>query len=103
MASTPVAKWTVLSSHIQPDRVTFGATGEFLRLYRDGKTRTHYGIHSYKYIDEFLASDDRYRSMGCVLVTDGVLDLLQAAFTLNGNKLEVETRYGVDEETEFWS
>jgi len=95
-AATPAEQWVVKSAHIQGDRATFGKTGRFLRLYLDDKT-TAYGIHATGNIDEILASDDRYKSMGCILVSDAVLDILETTYALNGNKLEVVTTKGVDE------
>ena len=44
-ATTPEKYWVVKSTHIQGDRITFGKTGRFLRLYKDGDTHTAYGIH----------------------------------------------------------
>ena len=102
MATTPIAKWTVKAKKIQGDRVTFGKSGEFLRLYRDGTEYTAYGIHDYKYLDDVLAKDveGRYFSMGCILVPQNVVDLLEAAYVLNGNKLDFATVYGLDEATQ---
>lgn len=96
-ATTPEAFWIVKSKNIQSDRITFGKTGRFLRLYKDGETRTSYGIHPTANIDEILASDDRYRSMGCVLVSEEVMDILEKTYTLNGDMLEVVTVNGIAE------
>jgi hypothetical protein len=96
-ATTPAAKWTATSFHIQRDRITFGPDGEFLRLYRNGTEYTSYGIHATANIEEILASDDRYRSMGCVLVGEEVLDYLIDAYRKNGNNLDVVTVYGLEE------
>lgn len=96
-ATTPERFWVVKSSHIQGDRITFGKTGRFLRLYADGDTYTSYGIHPTANIDEILASDDRYRSMGCVLVSEAVMDILMETYELNGERLDVVTRYGIDD------
>jgi L,D-transpeptidase catalytic domain len=96
-ASTPEDTWTVKSRHVQPDRVTFGKNGRFLRLYRNGTEYTHYGIHGYAYLDEILEkpAEERYFSMGCVLVTPEVLKILEKIYELNGNQLEVTTIYGL--------
>lgn len=92
-AATPVASWTVNSSHIQPDRYTFGPKGKFLRLYKDGDQYTSYGIHTHKYIDYMLDSPaaSRYRSMGCILVSDKMMEVLMDTFENNGNTLQVTT------------
>lgn len=95
-ALTPSEHWTAKTFHTQSDRITFGPKGKFLRLYRDGTEYTAYGIHSYAYIKDFLKEDDRYRSMGCVLVDDDVMEYLVDAFKKNGNKLEVVTVHGLD-------
>lgn len=94
-AATPNRNWTVLSTHIQPDRTTFGPSGLFLRLYDDGE-RTSYGIHSHKSIAKMLSENIRYDSMGCVLVTDDILAFLTQAYYLNGNTLDVVTVNGID-------
>lgn len=97
MASTPASRWTVKSKHIQGDKITFGPSGRFLRLYKNGKDHTAYGIHATANIDELLAEDDRYKSYGCVLVDDEVMDILYKTYDLNGGSLEVVTMYGFDE------
>jgi len=94
-AATPNRRWTVLSTHIQPDRTTFGPSGLFLRLYHKDE-RTSYGIHSHKSIAKMLEEEKRYESMGCVLVTDEILAFLTQAYYLNGNTLDVVTVNGVD-------
>ena len=85
--------------HTQGDRITFGPKGRFLRLYKDGEEYTSYGIHDYAYIDKILSQDTegRYFSMGCILVNQEVLDLLEETYTLNGNRLEVYTTQGLQE------
>lgn len=94
-ATTPESYWEVKSSHIQGDRITFGETGRFLRLYMGGDTYTAYGIHPTANINDILASDDRFKSMGCVLVSEEVMDILMETYALNGNSLQVITRQGV--------
>ncbi len=95
-AATPSDYWVVKSTHIHGDRITFGKTGRFMRLYIDGKS-TAYGIHATDNIDDILAADDRYKSMGCILVSNAVLDILEETYALNGNTLEVVTTKGIDE------
>lgn len=96
-ATTPEAYWVVKSSHIQGDRITFGPTGRFLRLYMNGTEHTAYGIHPTANINDILAGDDRYKSMGCVLVSEAVMDILMTTYALNGDRLEVVTRHGIDD------
>ncbi|UPA22101.1 hypothetical protein K8942_03485 [Candidatus Peribacteria bacterium] len=93
--ATPEELWTVKSTTIQRDRGTFGKSGLFLRLYMDGEYETNYGIHATGNIDEILAEDDRYKSMGCVLVSDEVLEILAMTYALNDNTLEVATVKGL--------
>ena len=101
LATTPVGYWAAKSTTIQTDRRTFGKTGMFLRLYWDGETRTSYGIHSVSNIEELLGKDDRFASMGCLLVYDDTLNIIKKAYDLNGGTLEVFTMYGIDEEESF--
>lgn len=97
-ATTPEGWWTVKSTTIQPDRRTFGPSGLFLRLYWGGKDYTSYGIHSNANIADMLKEPLRYFSMGCILVDDHVLGLLQESYQLNGDQLHVLTKYGVEKE-----
>lgn len=96
MASTPSGSWTVKSKHIQGDKITFGPSGRFLRLYKDGTDYTAYGIHATANIDELLGEDDRYKSFGCVLVDNEVMDILYKTYDLNGGSLEVVTIHGIE-------
>lgn len=91
---TPEEMWTVQSTTIQTDRNTFGKDGLFLRLYSEGK-KTHYGIHATSNINEILAGDDRFKSLGCILVSYDVLEILTQTYLLNGKKLEVATVQGL--------
>ena len=97
-AGTPSRKWTVESTKIQWDRTTFGPTGRFLRLHYKGEG-TNYGIHGYKYMEEVAADPNvanRYVSMGCILMQERYLDLIEATYFMNGNRLEVATVHGID-------
>ncbi len=96
-AETPIGNWAVKSTHIQGDKGIFGKTGKFLRLYYNGDERTAYGIHATGNIEDILAKDDRYISMGCILVHDDVLKVLEKIYELNGGMLEVATTYGINE------
>lgn len=89
-ATTPDRTWYVKEKNIQLNRVMFGKTGEFLRLYfEDG--RTLYGIHGHKYFQNMLDKGNIFRSFGCLLVADDVLDLIEGSYLANGNELKVIT------------
>ncbi len=93
-ASTPVEHWAVKSTKIQTDRITFGESGFFMRLWRDNE-ETAYGIHATENIKDILASNDRYKSMGCILVSNDILDILKKTYELNGKNLDVVTVEGI--------
>ena len=95
-ASTPSRNWIVKSTTIQTDKIDFGKSGMFLRLYSNGTDRTSYGIHATENIDWLLKQDDRYKSFGCVLVSNEVLEALLQTYTLNKGELEVATVDGLD-------
>lgn len=101
-ATTPLASWKALSREIKGDRITFGKSGRFLRLSMEeesGLERTPYGIHSHAYIQAMLQANDRYRSMGCILVADEVLDIIIETFERNGNTLDVQTVAGLGDDS----
>ena len=96
-ASTPNWNWTAKSMHIKGDRLTFGPSGRFLRLYKDGTDRTAYGFHEYGDEDEiFNGLDTRFRSMGCIIVRKPIMDLLVQTFEQNGS-IEVITKHGIED------
>jgi hypothetical protein len=96
-ATTPVAQWTARSLEIKSgDRATYGNTGRFFRLHHERWGRTQYGIHATSNIEDILAMDDRFRSYGCILVSDAMLDILEYTFHLNEGSLDVRTARGVD-------
>ena len=100
-ARTPVRSWQVLSEQIKGDRITFGKLGRFLRLSRigaDGTEETPYGIHSHASIERMLARQDRYASMGCILVSDEALSRITETFERSGHTLNVRTVDGLGEE-----
>lgn len=96
-AKTPDLQWTVLDKEIKSDRTTFGKEGLFLRLF-DEDGRTAYGIHSHRSIEVMLAEKERFRSMGCILVSQSVLDIIEATFEGSGRKLDVLTINGFGSE-----
>ena len=93
-AATPERQWTVLSDERKGRSVTFGEDGTFLRLFHENE-RTPYGIHSHLSIKTMLERDDRYGSMGCILVSEDILDMIQETFNINGERLDVATKYGL--------
>lgn len=90
-AATPEQEWEVQSLDTLGDRYTFGPEGRFLRLFKAGERRTSYGIHSHKQIETMLAQAERYKSMGCILVSEAMMDLLEETFLLNGESLKTIT------------
>ena len=101
-ATTPTGHWFALSHEIKGDRITFGKSGRFVRLFKndeDGVSYTPYGIHSHAYAEKMLLSDDRFRSMGCIIVSESVLDTIIATFDLNEKKMNVVTVYGLGEQS----
>ncbi|MBI2463981.1 L,D-transpeptidase [Candidatus Peregrinibacteria bacterium] len=89
-AATPVRLWEVASMDIKDDRVTFGKTGRFFRLNFQGG-RTAYGIHGYNPEQWMFREGERYRSYGCIIVQEEVLDIIAATYILNEGHLRVET------------
>lgn len=101
---TPVKDWVVLEKSVKSDRITFGKTGEFFRMYlNEGATRTAYGIHGYGFFEDEISNARKFLSLGCVLVSDNVLDLLEESFNLNGASLSISTRASIDIEKHFLS
>lgn len=96
-AATPEGSWLVKSHHIQGDRITYGPEGHFLRMYKDGTDYTHYGIHTHASADAMLRERDRYASMGCIIVSGSMLDLLEQTYAANGNQLPVVIAAGSPE------
>lgn len=94
-ATTPTKNWTVKSLETKGDRVTFGESGKFFRLYDEGE-KTAYGIHTYRYEDNMFALKERYGSMGCIIIRKEQLPLIEQTFEINGSVLDVTTTYGFD-------
>ena len=93
-ASTPTQTWTAETEESKGDHITFGPTGKFFRLFDKGGDSTSYGIHGHAYADEMLSRDDRYRSMGCIIVSERMLAVLERTFSLNRASLAVLTGDG---------
>lgn len=95
-ATTPETQWVVKELDYFGDVGIFGKTGRFMRLYDGGTEYTSYGIHATGNIDDLLAAQDRFKSFGCILVSDEVLDILYKTYELNGDMLDVATVQGID-------
>lgn len=102
-AATPVGIWTIKDKSIKGDHITFGKSGLFLRLFKNGDDYTAYGIHATGNINKLLTWNDRYQSMGCILVSDEVLEILEKTYELNGDTLDVVTINGLDEQNPLLS
>lgn len=87
-AGTPKQKWVVKEMSIQSDRYTFGEEGKFFRMYSNDK-RTRYGIHTIANAEEIFEREKRYASMGCTLVTEEILNIIEKTFEVNGGELNV--------------
>ncbi len=95
-AQTPEDNWVALSREIQNDPNVFGPRKIFFRLFAEnGKVQTLYGIHTVRNQKELLARQDRKKSMGCILVAESVLDIIDETFAMNDNSLHVTTINGV--------
>lgn len=94
-AATPEKIWTAEEENIQSDRITFDESGKFLRLF-DGEKSTHYGIHGHAYFETMIEKDNKFQSMGCILVSDDALNVIEESFVANVDKLKVITTKEVD-------
>ncbi|MDP7645869.1 MAG: hypothetical protein QF400_01780 [Candidatus Peribacteraceae bacterium] len=94
-AATPNWNWRAKSLEIKGDRVTFGPSGRFVRLFKDGNEHTAYGIHEYKYEDRIFQSPGRYGSMGCIVVRKPIMDIIEKTFEVNEGDFEVVSKYGI--------
>ena len=94
-ARTPERQWIAKNKEVKGDRVTFGPRGIFLRLYNDnGETETAYGIHGHRDSDEMLGQEKRFRSMGCIIVSEEILDVILRTFDVSGGAMPVTTMHG---------
>lgn len=111
-ARTPERVWEIRGFERKGRSVTFG-NGRFGRLWwpgkidlRRGDEGTAYGFHSHLSFARML--DDKknktawdpegtgFRSMGCILLSEEDLTLIENLVSANNGVLRVETRYGVD-------
>lgn len=92
-ATTPEREWVMQEINFKGPSVTFG-NGLFMRLYFEGET-TPYGIHGHRYSNTILARDERFASMGCIIVSDEILELLRLTYAVNDGRLKVTTTYGL--------
>lgn len=93
-AATPNTRWAAKGFTVQKDRSLYGSTGRFLRLYREGLSKTLYGIHAHADFDTWTREGNRHKSFGCIVVSENVLEAILATYELNGNQLEVTTSAG---------
>lgn len=99
-AATPEQEWEIKSMDTKKDRVTFGKTGRFFRLYEDGNS-TPYGIHGYKYAASLIEKGKIYASMGCVIVPEEVLDVIDASFKADVKDMKVITTSDIQKISNF--
>lgn len=102
-AATPNWEWRAKSMDIKGDRITFGPTGRFVRLYKDGTENTAYGIHEYKYEDKMFSENERFGSMGCVIVRKKIMDVIEETFNVNDGDFEVITKHGIAPAMFVWN
>jgi len=96
-AATPEKSWVAKSRDIKGDHMTFGPSGRFLRLYKNGTEDTAYGIHEYGNEARMFAEGERYRSMGCIVVKQAMMDIIDQTYAENGNALDVVTAFGIED------
>ena len=90
-AGTPAQSWVAQSPQVKKDRITFGKTGVFIRLYKNGADATAYGIHGFGREDAMFRVPGRYGSMGCIIVRENVLSIIEKTLDVNDGKLSVRT------------
>ncbi len=112
-ARTPERDWELRTFEKKGRSITFGE-GRFGRLYwpghedpRRGDEGTAYGFHSHLSFAKMLQDKmektgwDRegtgHRSMGCILLSEENLTLVQRTWEANGGVLQVRTRESVEE------
>lgn len=111
-AETPAREWEIREFEKKGASTTFGA-GRFGRLSwighedpRRGDESTAYGFHSHRSFEKMLndklertkndPTGSGNRSMGCILVSEDDLSLIQKTWELNDSVLKVSTRREVD-------
>jgi len=95
-ARTPERTWQVQAKDIKGDHITFGPSGRFLRLFWKDES-TPYGFHEYGYEERMFDDQPRFKSMGCIIVKKDVMDLLDRTYAVNEGKVDVVTKFGVEE------
>jgi hypothetical protein len=101
-AATPLGEWIVRQRTTFGDRFTYGKTGRFFRLYADlGSRSTSYGIHSYAEVDKWFREDERYKTMGCIVVSEGILTIIEETYHANGDQLYVATMQSIEGQGEW--
>lgn len=99
-AATPEQEWEIKSMDTKKDRVTFGKTGRFFRLYENGDS-TPYGIHGYKYSAKLIEEGKIYASMGCVIIPEELLDVIDASYKIDNKNMKVLTTSDFDKILSF--
>jgi len=99
-AATPEQEWEIKSMDTKKDHVTFGKTGRFFRLY-EGDDGTPYGIHGYKYAQKLIEAGKIYASMGCVIVPENVLDIIDASYKADNKDMKVITTSDIEKIANF--
>lgn len=111
-AETPERVWQLKSFEQKGKSVTFG-NGRFGRLWwadhidpRRGDEGTAYGFHSHASFEKMLSDKHNrtawdpegtgYRSMGCILLSEDDLSLLESTLIANEGMLRIETRKGIN-------
>lgn len=94
-AATPERKWNVESMDIKSNRYTFGPSGRFLRFHYEND-QTPYGIHEHNAEEVMFERNDRFQSMGCIIVKTEIMDILEKSFQLNEGEIKVITKYGAE-------
>lgn len=97
-AATPAANWVAQDMQIKKNRVTFGKSGRFIRLYKNGVNGTAYGIHPFGKENSMFKVPGRYGSMGCIIVREAVMDILVKTLEVNEGRLPVRTFPDMPEE-----
>lgn len=89
-ATTPLGYWEAQKHEKKGDRITFGKTGEFWRLFRDGKP-TPYGIHDVEASERWmqLPDDERFKTYGCVAMGTESIDLFRDTFEQDDHDVKV--------------
>lgn len=101
-AATPEQEWEIKSMDTKKDRVTFGKTGRFFRLYENGDA-TPYGIHGLKNSAKLIEQGKIYASMGCVIIPEEILDFIDSSYKIDNKNMKVFTTSDFNKILNFFS